>query len=123
MKIEKDLTTYADIVTAKYPELCKELVLEILTNAPARNTEYELAYLVQKQLGLSDSYFSKAYTRNIDIKAHIIKDGSFLFVKLDKEIKDLLSAGYICCKIFDKHDKNYDYTIQFTKNIVLGFYK
>ena len=123
--LPKDLLEYAGEVTAKYPEVSKKIILEILENAPQKidKKEYELAFVVQQKLGLSSGYFSKACTRKIDIKADIVKEGTFLFVKLDYEIKRLLDDGFICCKITQDEADSFLHTIWLTKNTLLGFYK
>lgn len=124
-KTPKDLLDYADIISAKYPTVSKDIVLEIINNIPPKiNTkEYETAYTVQQRLGLSSGYFSDALRKAVEIKADIVKQGSFLYVKLDCEIKRLLDEEYICCKISKEESDSFDYAIALTKNTLLGFYK
>lgn len=121
----KDLLEYANVVSAKYPEVSKKMALDILNNIPSKidTKEYELAFMVEQKLGLSSGYFSKAYRRKIDIKAEIVKQQNFIYVKLDCELKQLLAEGYICCKIYAGERDNFDKSILFTKNTLLGFYK
>ena len=123
--LPKDLLDYAGEITAKYPEVSKKIVLEILENAPQKidKKAYELAFVVQQKLGLSCKYFSNAYRNKTDIKADIIKEGTFLFVKLDCDIKKLLDENYICCKITQEESDSFIHTIWLTKNTLLGFYK
>lgn len=125
MNKQLDLLQYAETINAKYPEVSKELVMKIIENAPRKidTTEYELAFLSEQKLGLSRKYFSNAYRNNVDIKANLVKEGSFIYVKLDCEIKKLLDERYICCKITHDEVDLYDHTISLTKNTLLGFYK
>lgn len=124
-RLPKDLLEYADSITAKYPEVSKNIILDILNNAPNKvdKKEYELAFVVQQRLGLSASYFSQAYKRKVDIKATIVKEGTYLFVKLDCDIKKLLDDNYICCKITQEESDCFEHTVALTKNTLLGFYK
>lgn len=121
----QSLQQYIEEVSVKYPSVSKKLILEIVSNVPRRkeDTKYSLAFAIQQQLGLNNSYFSIAHKRNTSLKAHVIKEGSFLFVKLDKEIQNLLDEGYICCKITADEVEDFDYTVQFSSQTLLGFYK
>jgi len=120
-----NLSEYADTISAKYPNVSKKIVLDILNNIPSKidSKEYELAFMVEQKLGLSSKYFSNAYRNKIDIKAKILKQQNFIYVKLDYEIIKLLSDEYICCKITPEESDSYDKTISLTKNTLLGFYK
>ena len=121
----KELEKYIEEVGVKYPELSKSIVLDILNNIPNKINmdDYKSAFLIEKQLGLSSSYFSMAYRRDTDIKAHIVKQNNFIYVRLDTEIKKLLEDKYICCKITREESDSFEHTISLTKNTLLGFYK
>lgn len=87
------------------------------------NQGYIVSSILEKILGLNRGFFSNCYSKKYDIKAVMIKEDSFLFVKLNDEIVNLLNDGYISCKISKSEIDNFDYTIYLTKNTLLGFYK
>ena len=120
--IPKDLLDYAIEIEKKH-SIDASIVRDILSNLPHNKAGYELAFIVEKKLGLSSRYFSVAYSKDYSIKAHIIKDNDHLYIKLDDDIKKLLEQNYICCKINKEESNDYDVVIALTKNTLLGFYK
>lgn len=78
---------------------------------------------IARRLDLNSNYFNVASKENYDIKAQIMKIYGFTYVKLDDEIMNALTDGYICNKIKKGDSTEYDFTIQFSKNCLLGFYK
>lgn len=120
--IPKSLLPYASGIEKKY-NIDTGIVKDILSNLPSLKVDYELAFIVEKKLGLRPKYFSNAYSRGYWIKADMFKEHEHLYVKLDDEIKKLLDNNYICCKITKEEINEFDYAIQLTKNTLLGFYK
>lgn len=123
MKIPKDLLSYVDTVETKH-SISKEIIIDILENLPKIDAdEYEPAFVVEKKLGLSSRFFSRAYRNQTEIKAHFTKHYEHIYVNLDADIKSLLKDGYICMKITPGVAREYDKAIYLTKNTLLGFYK
>lgn len=120
--IPKSLLDYAHEVEKKH-NINSDVVKDILSNLPFIKIGYELAFIVEKKLGLSPRYFSVAYSKGYSIKADMFKEHEHLYVKLDDDIKKLLEQNYICCKITKEESDEYDYVISLTKNTLLGFYK
>lgn len=84
---------------------------------------YIMGSYIARRLDLNSNYFNVASKENYDIKAQITKIYGFTYVKLDDEIHNALLNGYICNKIKKEDTKEYDFTVQFSKNCLLGFYK
>lgn len=120
--IPKSLLDYAAEIEKKH-NINSDVVKDILSNLPYIKSGYELAFIVEKKLGLSPRYFSVAYSKAYSIKADMFKEHDHLYVKLDDDIKKLLEQNYICCKINKDEVSEYDYVISLTKNTLLGFYK
>lgn len=121
-KIPKSLLDYAVEIEKKH-NINSEVVKDILSNLPYIKVGYELAFIVEKKLGLRAKYFSDAYSKGYSIKADMFKEHEHLYVKLDDDIKKLLEQNYICCKINKDESNEYDFVISLTKNTLLGFYK
>ena len=120
--IPKSLLDYANKIEKKY-KIDGEIVKEILSNLPSLKDGYELAFIVEKKLGLNSGYFNVAYRKGYEIKADMFKEHEHLSVKLNDQIKKLLEQNYICCKINKEEIDEYDFVIPLTKNTLLGFYK
>jgi len=76
-----------------------------------------------RRLDLNSNYFNVARKEGHAIKANIIKIDGFIYVKPDDKIIKALSNNYICNKIKKQDFREYDFTVQFSKNCLLGFYK
>lgn len=120
--VPKSLLDYANEIEKKY-KIDGEIVKEILSNLPSLKDGYELAFIVEKKLGLNSGYFNVAYRKGYEIKADMFKEHEHLYVKLNDQIKKLLEQNYICCKISKDEIKEFDFAISLTKNTLLGFYK
>jgi len=123
--VPKDLMSYIEIIESKYPDINPTTIADIVSNVPLikRVDGFELAFVVEKKLGLNRSYFAKALARETDLKATVVKEYEHIFVKLDSDIKQLLNDNYICCRI-DKEDvEAFDYVVSLSKRTLLGFYK
>lgn len=120
--IPNSLLDYANQIEKKY-NIDSGVVKEILSNLPSLKIGYELAFIVEKKLGLRSKYFSDAYSKGYSIKADMFKEHDHLYVKLDDQIKKLLENNYICCKISKDEISEFDFVISLTKNTLLGFYK
>ncbi len=120
--IPNSLLDYANQIEKKY-NIDSSVVKEILSNLPSLKIGYELAFIVEKKLGLRSKYFSDAYSKGYSIKADMFKEHEHLYVKLDDQIKKLLENNYICCKISKDEISEFDFVISLTKNTLLGFYK
>ena len=130
MKISNELSNkinkFSKSIANEYTSIPSSIIEDIVikTYQEFNSTEeFEYANKLERILGLSNGYFSSALRKNTDIKALIVKEGCFIKVKLDFEIKKFLNDGYICCKINSKEKESFDYTINLTRNILLGFYK
>ena len=121
-KIPKSLFDYA-IDSSKKHNIDVDVVKDILSNLPNIKLGYELAFIVEKKLGLRAKYFSDAYSKGYSIKADMFKEHDHLYVKLDDDIKRLLEQNYICCKISKEEANEFEIVISLTKNTLLGFYK
>lgn len=121
-KIPKSLFDYAIDSSKKY-NIDVDVVKDILSNLPNIKLGYELAFIVEKKLGLRAKYFSDAYSKGYSIKADMFKEHDHLYVKLDDDIKRLLEQNYICCKISKEEANEFEIVISLTKNTLLGFYK
>ena len=120
--IPKSLLDYAAEVKKKH-NIKSEVIKDILSNLPYIKVGYELAFIVEKKLGLRSRYFSEAYSKGYSIKADMFKEHEHLYVKLDDDIKKLLEQNYICCKISKDEVDEFEVVIALTKNTLLGFYK
>lgn len=120
--IPKSLFDYA-IDSSKKHNIDVDVVKDILSNLPNIKLGYELAFIVEKKLGLRAKYFSDAYSKGYSIKADMFKEHDHLYVKLDEDIKKLLEQNYICCKITKEEANEFEIVISLTKNTLLGFYK
>lgn len=121
-KIPKSLFDYAKESSKKH-NIDVNVVKDILSNLPNIKLGYELAFIVEKKLGLRAKYFSDAYSKGYSIKADMFKEHDHLYVKLDEDIKKLLEQNYICCKITKEEANEFEVVIPLTKNTLLGFYK
>ncbi len=121
-KIPKSLFDYAIDSSKKY-NIDVDVVKDILSNLPNIKLGYELAFIVEKKLGLRAKYFSDAYSKGYSIKADMFKEHDHLYVKLDEDIKKLLERNYICGKITKEEADEFEIVISLTKNTLLGFYK
>ena len=120
--IPSSLLDYANQIEKKY-NIDSEIVKDILSNLPSLKIGFELAFIVEKKLGLSAGYFNVAFRKRYEIKADMYKEHDHLYVKLNDDVKKLLDANYICCKINKGEEQEFDYVIALTKNTLLGFYK
>lgn len=120
--IPKSLFDYAKESSKKH-NIDVDVVKDILSNLPYIKVGYELAFIVEKKLGLRAKYFSDAYSKGYSIKADMFKEHDHLYVKLDDDIKRLLEQNYICCKISKEEANEFEIVISLTKNTLLGFYK
>ena len=120
--IPKSLFDYAKESSKKH-NIDVDVVKDILSNLPNIKLGYELAFIVEKKLGLRAQYFSDAYSKGYSIKADMFKEHDHLYVKLDDDIKRLLEQNYICCKISKEEANEFEIVISLTKNTLLGFYK
>lgn len=120
--IPNSLLDYANLIEKKH-KIKPEVIRDILSNLPSLKIGYELAFIVEKKLGLKSKYFSNAYNKGYEIKADMFKENEHIFVKLDDDIKKLLDENYICCKIDKDESSEFDFVISLTKNTLLGFYK
>lgn len=120
--IPSSLLDYANQIEKKY-NIDSEIVKDILSNLPSLKIGFELAFIVEKKLGLNSGYFNVAYRKGYEIKADMYKEHDHLYVKLNDDVKKLLDANYICCKISKGEEQEFDYVIALTKNTLLGFYK
>lgn len=120
--IPNSLLDYANQIEKKY-NIDSSVVKEILSNLPSLKIGYELAFIVEKKLGLNSGYFNVAYRKGYEIKADMFKEHEHLYVKLNDQIKKLLEQNYICCKISKDEIDEFDFAISLTKNTLLGFYK
>lgn len=121
-KIPKSLFDYA-VDSSKKHNIDVDVIKDILSNLPNIKLGYELAFIVEKKLGLNSKYFSVAYSKGYSIKADMFKEHDHLYVKLDDDIKKLLEQNYICCKITKEEVNEFEIVIPLTKNTLLGFYK
>lgn len=121
-KIPKSLFDYAVDSSKKY-NIDVDVVKDILSNLPNIKLGYELAFIVEKKLGLRSRYFSEAFSKGYSIKADMFKEHDHLYVKLDDDIKRLLEQNYICCKITKEESNEFEIVVSLTKNTLLGFYK
>ncbi len=121
-KIPKSLFDYAIDSSKKY-NIDVDVVKDILSNLPNIKIGYELAFIVEKKLGLRAKYFSDAFSKGYSIKADMFKEHDHLYVKLDDDIKRLLEQNYICCKITKEEANEFEVVVSLTKNTLLGFYK
>lgn len=121
-KIPKSLFDYAH-KTSKKHNIDVDVVKDILSNLPNIKLGYELAFIVEKKLGLNSKYFSVAYSKGYSIKADMLKEHEHLYVKLNDDIKKLLEQNYICCKITKEESNEFEIVVSLTKNTLLGFYK
>lgn len=121
-KIPKSLFDYAIDSSKKY-NIDVDVVKDILSNLPNIKLGYELAFIVEKKLGLRSRYFSEAFSKGYSIKADMFKEHDHLYVKLDDDIKRLLEQNYICCKITKEESNEFEIVVSLTKNTLLGFYK
>ena len=121
-KIPKSLFDYAIDSSKKY-NIDVDVVKDILSNLPNIKIGYELAFIVEKKLGLRAKYFSDAFSKGYSIKADMFKEHDHLYVKLDDDIKRLLEQNYICCKITKEEANEFEIVVSLTKNTLLGFYK
>ena len=120
--IPKSLFDYAIDSSKKY-NIDVDVVKDILSNLPNIKIGYELAFIVEKKLGLRAKYFSDAFSKGYSIKADMFKKHDHLYVKLDDDIKKLLEQNYICCKITKEESNEFEIVVSLTKNTLLGFYK
>ena len=120
--IPKSLFDYA-IDSSKKHNIDVDVVKDILSNLPNIKLGYELAFIVEKKLGLRSRYFSEAYSKGYSIKADMFKEHDHLYIKLDDDIKRLLEQNYICCKITKEEANEFEIVVSLTKNTLLGFYK
>ena len=120
--IPKSLFDYAIDSSKKY-NIDVDVVKDILSNLPNIKIGYELAFIVEKKLGLRAKYFSDAFSKGYSIKADMFKEHDHLYVKLDDDIKRLLEQNYICCKITKEESNEFEIVVSLTKNTLLGFYK
>ncbi len=121
-KIPKSLFDYAKESSKKH-NIDVDVVKDILSNLPNIKLGYELAFIVEKKLGLRAKYFSDAFSKGYSIKADMFKEHDHLYVKLDDDIKRLLEQNYICCKITKEEANEFEVVVSLTKNTLLGFYK
>lgn len=121
-KIPKSLFDYA-VDSSKKHNIDVDVVKDILSNLPNIKLGYELAFIVEKKLGLRAKYFSDAFSKGYSIKADMFKEHDHLYVKLDDDIKRLLEQNYICCKITKEESNEFEIVVSLTKNTLLGFYK
>ena len=121
-KIPKSLFDYAKESSKKH-NIDVGVVKDILSNLPNIKLGYELAFIVEKKLGLRAKYFSDAFSKGYSIKADMFKEHDHLYVKLDDDIKRLLEQNYICCKITKEEANEFEIVVSLTKNTLLGFYK
>ena len=121
-KIPKSLFDYAKESSKKH-NIDVDVVKDILSNLPNIKLGYELAFIVEKKLGLRAKYFSDAFSKGYTIKADMFKEHDHLYVKLDDDIKRLLEQNYICCKITKEEANEFEIVVSLTKNTLLGFYK
>lgn len=121
-KIPKSLFDYAKESSKKH-NIDVDVVKDILSNLPNIKLGYELAFIVEKKLGLRAKYFSDAFSKGYSIKADMFKKHDHLYVKLDDDIKRLLEQNYICCKITKEEANEFEIVVSLTKNTLLGFYK
>lgn len=120
--IPKSLFDYAKESSKKH-NIDVDVVKDILSNLPNIKLGYELAFIVEKKLGLRSRYFSEAYSKGYSIKADMFKEHDHLYIKLDDDIKKLLEQNYICCKITKEEANEFEVVVSLTKNTLLGFYK
>ena len=120
--IPKSLFDYA-IDSSKKHNIDVDVMKDILSNLPNIKLGYELAFIVEKKLGLRSRYFSEAFSKGYSIKADMFKKHDHLYVKLDDDIKRLLEQNYICCKITKEEANEFEIVVSLTKNTLLGFYK
>ena len=121
-KIPKSLFDYAKESSKKH-NIDVDVVKDILSNLPNIKLGYELAFIVEKKLGLRAKYFSDAFSKGYSIKADMFKEHDHLYIKLDDDIKRLLEQNYICCKITKEEANEFEIVVSLTKNTLLGFYK
>lgn len=76
--IPKSLFDYAIDSSKKY-NIDVDVVKDILSNLPNIKIGYELAFIVEKKLGLRAKYFSDAFSKGYSIKADMFKEHDHLY--------------------------------------------
>ena len=72
---------------------------------------------------LNKEYFSVAFRKNTKLNAEIRMANGYVFVKLPKEVQQLIEDGYISCKIDAEDKAPYHYKYELSKNCIIGFWK
>lgn len=86
---------------------------------------YVIGAYIAERLGLPNNYFTEAHRQGIELhNVEVIKlNEKYIHVKLDEDIAQKLSEGYICNKITKDEIEDYDIVFRLSRTCIIGMYK
>ncbi len=72
---------------------------------------------------LNRQYFAQAFQGKYKVNVEMRSLHGFIFVKVPKEIRELLDNGFIASKIEKEDQAEYTYRFELSKDCTIGFWK